>query len=310
MLVLWDKLNGKKTTKLLEIRYFAELLQFTTAMFDWDLPESLDAKFLEKYLNANGIFGVIKKQDGTYLAGMGGTTGKLDQYGIGNMFEGDTLGADYVNGKIGDDVAICWHNSAHTPNLDIARTASTLAEYDKSIYRIVQMSRASPIFAARDDTVKNAITDAKNKIIDGDIVCVASDNVLQNYQTGEPLSAVHITDPRYSEYLQFLNEGKDAEYKRYYQKYGHAMQASSKHTTTLIDELHGADSVSFVVPMDMLDCRKKFCETATAIFGDKFDVKFSDLWATEFVKYKAENEESDFSKRLENPEESGDENAK
>lgn len=292
MLILWNRLKGKETTKLLQMRYFTELMQFTCSMFRWTLPREIRPEYLERYLNCNGIIGIKDTRDG-YKIGMGGTTGKLDQYGIGEMFNGNTLGGEqeYIWGRIGEDTAICWHNSDHTPNLDIMRTAETLAEYDKSIFRITQMARANPILSCSDGMIKKTLEDSMQKIIDGDIIIALSENDLKQYTTGESIEKVELTDPRYSEYLQFLNEGKDAEYKRYYQKYGHAMQASSKHTTTLIDELHGADSVSFVAPLDMLARRREFCEMANGIFGGGFAVEFSDVWGMEFEKYKAESDE-------------------
>ena len=295
MLFLWNKLNGKETTKMLNLRYFTELLQFNCSMFEWELPENVLPEYLEKFLNVNGIIGIRRDKSGKFIIGMGGTTGKLNQYGIGDTFSGNTLGGEneYIWGKIGETVAICWNNSMHTPNFDISRTAQTLAEYDKSVFRITQMCRANPIFISRDNNVQRAIENAESKIINGDIVSVVSDNVLSEYTGKDGVTKLEITEPRYSEYLQFLNEAKDNEYKRYYQKYGHAMQASSKHTTTLIDELHGADSVSFVVPLDMLKCRRGFCEMANRIFGGGFSVKFSEIWQREFEKYKTENENSE-----------------
>lgn len=302
MLVLWNKLKGKETTKILQLRYFTELMQFTCSMFDWTLPPEIKPEYLERYLNSNGVIGIKDTADG-YKIGMGGTTGKLDQYGVGDMFSGNTLGGvdEYIWGRIGEDVAICWHNSDHTPNLDIARTADTLTEYDKSIYRITQMARANPILTCSDGLVKKTLEDSMQRIIDGDIVIALSESDLRAYTPGESVEKTELTDPRYSEYLQFLNEGKDAEYKRYYQKYGHAMQASSKHTTTLIDELHGADSVSFVTPLDMLARRREFCDMANGIFGGGFGVRFSDVWQTEYDKYNAESAET-----VENNVESGE----
>lgn len=291
MLILWNRLKGKETTKLLQFRYFTELLQFNCAMFAWKLPPGLRPDYAEKYLNANGIFGVKETRDG-FKIGMGGTGGRLDQYGIGDTFNGNTLGGEdeYLWGRIGETVAICWHNSMHTPNLDISRTAETLAEYDKSIFRITQMARANPIFSVKDEQAGKTIEGAATRIIDGDLVAVLSDNNLAALADGRPVEKIDITDPRYSEYLQFLNEGKDNEYRRYYQKYGHAMQSSSKHTTTLIDELHGADSVSFVAPLDMLKCRREFCEMANGIFGGGFSVDFSDVFKIEYEKYLRESE--------------------
>lgn len=299
MIILWDKLNGKQMTKMLHLRYFSELLQFTCKMFEWILPPEIEPEYMERFLNCNGLVGICKTDSG-YKIAMGSTTGKLNQYGIGENFIGETLGGDFsMSGKIGDDIAICWHNGVHTPNLDISRTAETLAEYDKSIFRIVQMTKANPIFAAKDEITKKAIESAETKIVNGDIVCVLSDNALTDYTGRENVTKLDITEPRYSEYLQYLNMGMDYEYKRYYQKYGHAMQTTSKHSITLMDELHGADSISFVIPMDMLKCRKDFCDMANSIFGGGFSVKFSEMWQREFEKYKSENENS---KRLENPE--------
>lgn len=299
MLILWNRLKGKETTKLLQFRYFTELLQFNCSMFKWKLPPELRPDYAEKYLNANGIFGVRETRDG-FKIGMGSTSGKLDQYGVGEIFNGNTLGGEdeYIWGRIGETAAICWHNSMHTPNLDLMRTAETLAEYDKSIFRITEMTRANPMFNVKDSEAAKTIEGAASRIIEGDFVVVLSDNNLQQIADTQSVQKIDITDPRYSEYLQFLNEGKDNEYRRYYQKYGHAMQASSKHTTTLIDELHGADSVSFVAPLDMLKCRREFCDMANGIFGGGFDVDFSDVFKMEYEKYLAESE-----KEIEEPEE-------
>lgn len=294
MLFFYNHLRGKEITKMLQIRYFTELLQFSTNIFKWTLPETIRPEFLERFLNCEGLIGIQKKPEGNYMLTIGSTMGRLDQYGIGTQFEGNTFGdgaekyGNYIRGTIGEDVAICWHNSAHTPNLDIIRTAETLTEYDKSILKAVETCRAQPIFVARDGNVKRAIEDASGKILQGDYVAVLSDNVLAEYNGQKGLEIIELTQPKLSEYIQYLNEGMDKCYQRYYQKYGQAQQASSKHTTTLLDELHGSDAVSFVAIEDMLQCRKEFCAMAAAIWGDTFEVELSPIWRREYDRYKAE----------------------
>lgn len=293
MLFFYDKLKGNKLTKLLHIRYFTELLQFSLNIFEWTVPESIRPDYLERYLNCEGLAGIQKQPNGEYIVTIGSTLGPLDQYGIGTRYEGNTLGdapgtGNYITGKIGENIAICWHNSAHTPNLDIIRTAETLTEYDKSIYKAVEVSRAQPVFVTRDDTVKNAIEDAAGKILAGDYVSVLSKNVMAEYNGQKGVELLELTQPQMAQYIQYLNEGMDKCYQRYYQKYGQAQQASSKHTTTLLDELHGSDAVSFVSIADMLRCRQEFCKMAAAIWGDVFEVRLSPIWEREYKRYNAE----------------------
>lgn len=292
MLFFYNHLKGKQITAMLNLRYFTELLQFAISIFEYELPETVRAEYLERYLNCEGLAG-LKKVDGGYLLGIGGTYGPIDQYGIGTRFEGNTIGDDgkegnYIAGTIGEDIAICWHNSTHTPNLDIVRTADQLTEYDKSIYKAVQVARAQPVFVARDKSTQDAITDAAGSILDGDYVAVLSKNPLAEYNGQKGLELLPLTNPDVARVIQYLNEGMDKCYQRYYQKYGQAQQATSKHSTTLLDELHGSDSVSFVAVEDMLHEREKFCEMAQSIWGDVFRVRLSPIWRDELERYRAE----------------------
>lgn len=293
MLFFYNHLKGKEITKLLQIRYFTELLQFALNIFEWTLPESIRPEYLERYLNCEGLAGIQKQAGGEYLVTMGSTLGPLDQYGIGTQYEGNTLGdvsgtGNYITGTIGKDIAICWHNSAHTPNLDIIRTAETLTEYDKSILKAVEVARAQPVFITRDGAAQKAIEAAAGRILAGDYVAVLSENIMAEYNGQKGVETIELTQPQMAQYIQYLNEGMDKTYQRYYQKYGQAQQASSKHTTTLLDELHGSDAVSFVAIEDMFQQRKTFCEMASAIWGDVFGVKLSPVWEREYQRYNAE----------------------
>lgn len=293
MLFFYNHLKGKEVTKLLQVRYFTELLQFTTNIFRYNIPDSIRPEYLERFLNCEGLIGIQKQPDGRYFLTIGSTIGRLDQYGIGTEFEGNTFGdsgeyGNYIRGTIGKDVAICWHNSAHTPNLDIIRTAETLTEYDKSIMKAVEVCRAQPVFVARDGNVQKAVEEAAGRILAGDYVAVLSKNVMAEYSGQKALELLELTQPKVAEYIQYLNEGADKCYQRYYQKYGQAQQTTSKHTTTLLDELHGSDAVSFIAIEDMLQCRKEFCAMAAAIWGDTFEVELSPIWQKEYDRYKAE----------------------
>lgn len=293
MLFFYNHLKGKEVTKMLQIRYFTELLQFALNIFEWTLPASIRPEYLERFLNCEGLAGIQKQAGGDYLVTMGSTLGRLDQYGIGTQFEGNTLGdapgtGNYITGTIGENIAICWHNSAHTPNLDIIRTAETLTEYDKSIVKAVEVARAQPVFITRDGAAQKAIESAAGRILAGDYVAVLSENVMAEYNGQKGVETIELTQPQMAQYIQYLNEGMDKTYQRYYQKYGQAQQASSKHTTTLLDELHGSDAVSFIAIEDMLNERRKFCKMAAAIWGDVFEVKLSPIWEREYKRYNAE----------------------
>ena len=60
------------------------------------------------------------------------------------------------------------------------------------------------------------------------------------------------------------------------------MQNQNKRAQSISDEIHGQDSVSFIIPMQMLKCRQALCSEINRIFGTDISVKFSPVWDIEY----------------------------
>lgn len=290
MIVFWDKLSGKLQTSYANRLYFFELLEFCCGIFKWTLPDGVDPKFLERYLNSAGVTALTKNDDGEYRLSLGGLEPPFDQYAIGTHWIGETLGGEHCEGIRGETAAICWHNSDHMPNLDLVPVADRLTEFDKSIKAVTRASRANPLTIAHDQKTVNAFEDVRTKIFDGDIVSILSENVMDDVTGQRSVEVVEFTKPEYMRLLQYLYESKESEYRNFYRKYGQNLQSVPKHAQVTTEEIDGADSVCFIIPRDMLEQRKRFCEEATRIFGDEFSVEFAEPWGSEEKRYDADTD--------------------
>lgn len=293
MLIFWNKLNGKLKTVYLHKQYFFELLEFCTGIFRWTLPDGLDPKYVERALHSCGCCGVTKNNAGEYRLSLGGLTGKLDQYGLGDTWIGDTLGGEHCQGIRGETAAVCFNNSDHTPNLDLVPVSDRLTEIDKSIRAVTRTSRANPVTVAHDQKTVNAFNDVVTNVMDGDLVAILSKNALDDYAGKLSVEQIEFTKPQYMQLLQYLYEAKESEYRNFYRKYGQNLQSTPKRAQILSDEIDGADSVCFIIPRDMLEQRQRFCEIASGIFGDTFAVEFADPWASEEIRYDADTEKQE-----------------
>lgn len=291
MIVFWDKLKGKVQTAYTNRLYFFELLDFVTGIFDWTLPDGVDPKFLERYLNASGMCALTKNEDGEYRLSLGGLEDPLDQYAIGTKWIGETLGGEYCTGVRGETAAVCFNNSDQMPNFDLVPVSDRLTEFDKSIRAVTRASRANPLTVAHDKKTVKAFEEVHDKILDGDIVSILSDNALDDLGGRQAVEVIEFTKPEYMRLLQYLYEAKESEYRNFYRKYGQNLQSVAKHAQVTTEEIDGADSVCFIIPRDMLEQRKRFCEEASRIFGDTFAVEFAEPWRSEEQRYDADTTE-------------------
>lgn len=291
MIVFWDKLSGKVQTAYAHRLYFFELLDFVTGIFDWKLPDGVDPKFLERYLNSSGCCGLTKNSDGEYRLSLGGLEPPFDQYAIGTRWIGETLGGEECKGTRGETAAVCFNNSDHMPNFDLVPVSDRLTEFDKSIKAVTRASRANPLTVAHDKKTVKAFEEVHDKILEGDIVSILSDNALDDLGGRQAVEVIEFTKPEYMRLLQYLYEAKESEYRNFYRKYGQNLQSVAKHAQVTTEEIDGADSVCFIIPRDMLEQRRRFCEEASRIFGDEFAVDFAEPWRSEEQRYDADTAE-------------------
>jgi len=306
MYSLYDNMFKKQRAKMLKSyrlsMHWIELNQVALSKFEYKgLPETVPAEWVEGYFISNGTAGVGELNDKLYACG-GGYAGNVNGYlpdkyygavqGIGTL-EGDAVGTAtneelQIGGVVGKDIVVGWNNAMLAPDMDIIDTAARLTESDTSEDLNILFSRLLRIPIARNDKEKEIIKTAIQSILEGKIDAVSSALSLNEIVSGQKdeMQFLDLVDIKDVDKLQYLNQYHDNVMKRFYQRHGHAMQITSKLAQQTNAEIHGADTISMIYPLQQLKYRKKFCDDLNKTFGEKYNfncsVEFSELWKNNY----------------------------
>lgn len=271
--------------------YFSYMLCADEMMFVYEgLPETIEEKFLEDFLNISGSVAIGRAKDNNlYAAPYAGRNGKINQYGEGENVETSTLNGIEIKGKIGETAAIIYNNTARSPQSDIWFDSHTFTELDKSSDANIIFARIAPIFTAIDDTMKKAIKDIIENVIAGNMEIVTSENIFSELQLGDNISglkSIDVTEPERIQYIQYLSQYYDVLMRRHFSRRGLPMRTPTKAAQQSTDEIHGMDSVSWFYPLNKLKARRDGLAMVNKVFGTNITVKFSEIWEQEYQAYK------------------------
>lgn len=263
--------------------YLDHLLEILISMFDYDnLPDTIPKRFLELYLITSGSVG-IAEIDGKLTAFRANPTGQVDNYGIGTDLVGACPNGDF-EGTIGKDCVWGINNDFARPDMDIWWEASTLSDIDISLNYNIKYSRVYPMPIAHDSKQKYAFDEALSAMLEGDLISVVSDNLIDR-ELGNEGATLQLTDPTQVERIQHLSRAWEDIWKRFYNKYGHALQTQNKSAQQTTDEIHGMDSTSWIIPIMRLSHRQQMVEEINRIFGTNISVHFSPTWEIQYKLY-------------------------
>lgn len=290
---LFDWMGSADTRR--HIAYAGQMIDSSCLMFDYAGIDaaasfdgaSLDPDWVEKYLITAGSF--VSKYDGSriMIAPYPSRYGDLDQYGDGEKVEGITRSSsgDIITGENGEDVCICYNTSSRLPDLDIGYYSATLAEVDDAIGALIKWAKCAPIISAADSKAEAAINAMLDEIMHGDKPCVISDKeVLTAMRNGQTYS-VDVTDPKRATYIQYLSELHDVLIRRYYTKNGIDTRKTSKHAQVTIDEADGMEVYSWLIPLNKLKQRQKWCAAMNRMYGLSLSVDFAEPWRSAYQSY-------------------------
>lgn len=283
-LLTGDMYEYMKTKTQNKIRYstYANLLFNTLLdMFDWEnLPDTIPKRFLESILHGTGeVF--ISEINGKLIASHGTLSGEVDEYGLGTRCIA-VCPKGQAEGERGVNIAYGINNDTATPDTLIYWIAHLLAECDKSIKTNVIYSRLLKIPKVNNEKDKAMFEEIVNKVIDGEPKAFASSNAL-DLELGAGTETFELTDANKIDKLPYLSQFFEDCLKRFYNFYGQPMQNQNKRAQSISDEIHGQDSVSFIIPFQMLKCRMALAEEINRIFGTDISVDFSPIWKIEFT---------------------------
>ena len=277
---VYNVLRTKAKNDLRYNTYFDILLNTLLEMFEYEgLPETIPQRFLELYLHTYGnVF--ISKINGNIYATGGTLSGEIDAYGLGT----DAITVcpiGQAQGKRDIDIVYGINNKTASPDMLVYWIAHLLQENDNSLEHTIIYSRLLPIPVVRDEKEKTAFDEIIDKLIKGDLKAFASKNLLAD-EIGEALKTINLSDVEKVDKLQYLSRFADDILKKFYNFYGQPINSQNKSAQSISDEIHGMDSVSFILPIQMLKCREKMCEDINRIFGLNVSVKFSTTWSLEY----------------------------
>ena len=150
---------------------------------------------------------------------------------------------------------------------------------------------------AHDEKTKHALETAFENIKNGKPDTVVSENIIPELLQGNLTPPVlQLSDVKNIQNLQYLSEYRDQLLKRFFLKRGHSMQTTSKHAQTNNDEIHGLDSIAWIIPENMLKHRKEGIKKVNEIFGTNITVDFSEIWKKEKTNFVKEGEKNEMVK--------------
>lgn len=280
---IFDTMKAKFQNEARYYMHFNTLYNTLLEMFIWhDLPDTIPKRFLESLLHSTGEVFIAKINDGIYAC-TGTLSGEVDAYGMGK----DCLAVTPIgeaNGKRGIDIAYGINNDTATPDILTYWIAHLMGETDKSIQSNIVYSRFLPIPRVNDMKDKSAFDEIIAKLKDGELQAFASNNILSELEENRA-DVFEITDVNKSDKIQYLSRLYDNLLKRFFNIYGQPLQTQDKSAQTISDELHGMDSVSFIIPLQMYRCRLALADEVNRIFGTNISVTFSEPWEYEYKAF-------------------------
>lgn len=277
----YDFMKSKTQNKVRYTAYANILFNTMLEMFDYNgLPDTIPKRFLETILHTTGEVFVSKIND-ELIASHGTLSGEIDAYGLGtNCVAVCPTGS--AEGVRNIDIAYGVNNDTATPDMIIYWIANLLAETDKSIKLNVIYSRLLKIPKVGNEKDKATFKELLKKVMDGEPEVFVSSNAL-DLELGAGTETFELTDANKIDKLPYLTQFFEDCLKRFYCFYGQPMQNQNKRAQSISDEIHGQDSVSMILPLQMLKCRQALCENINNIFGTKISVDFNPLWKIELA---------------------------
>lgn len=297
--ISFDRLKARYQKYKMDTAYYWYLLSCDIGIFEYEnLPESIDATYIELYLLTTGSCGIKKMKDGTFMVGTISRDGDLNQYGLGEdcfictLNGEDDTGTLETPAKNGVDSIIIYNNPLKTPELDIMQDAVAMSDCQQSAGINVKFARIAPAWRIRNSTQANALDEMFNGILDGNLKTFVDEaNIAQDDIAGivggdrRMIEPVDITQPERIQYVQYLSRYQDDIARRHFSRRGLAMRTPTKAAQQSDSEINGMDSVSWFYVLQKMKEREKGWNAFNALYQENVRVKLSPIWENEYNAY-------------------------
>ena len=278
-----------------------DLRQLHYSMFEYtNLPETVDPLYIESYLQDSdpdqyiawwklpAAFASPGFPEGSLIVSRATLGTNLNPYG-----EGSEVIAITENGhektfkdRYGDDVVVGFNNIIKQPCEDIDIDAKTLGEIDLSILYLIHYTRLYPIFKAADEKTRDKIITAFKNMELGKPLTIIDQPLLEELGIEtQSIKIETITNPELSKVIQYTSKLREDVKRWHFTKYGQTINSSSKLAQETVDEVNGAVSASLIIPLSMLEARRRMIDEVNRKFGTDITVDFSGAWRAEVTRY-------------------------
>lgn len=301
---LYSKMKEKEKNRVKEEIYLTQFVNANSGIFNHDIEQNDDLDIplgtVEKILIINGSVAFFKDDNDVLSVGVSNylSNGK---YGVGKKCIINTLSGDGVNPmvyerEIGKDCILMFNNYTHTPDLDIITYADMLTQIDISLNAITINTRSHPTPIVKNksevEQIKKIFEDTKKGYTTASIL---SDNILSDLLENpkDVIPVLNLSNVENSDNIQYLCIFYNDLMKRFYSKYGHAMNSINKMAQQSRQEVADLDLISFIEIIIKMNCRKKGYDQLNKVFGTDFNCDLSETYKIEYERIKNDNNNSE-----------------
>lgn len=198
------------------------------------------------------------------------------------------------------DVAFYRNYYTQNPENQLKWFAMQFADTDTAQKAMIRHTRYTPMPVAANEAEQTEYKNAMKRNIDGEDITVLlrpqSSPLLRNSQRQtEDDKILNLSDPEMIGKMHFLSEYHAELKKRFGALYGMCFKSSSKSAQETVDEVHGMDNFSLIIPYLKLKSLKDFADQCKRKFGwaGSETVDFTELWQREDEKAETEGGTTD-----------------
>lgn len=184
------------------------------------------------------------------------------------------------------DIVLFYNTAYGKPDLNIWWLAKMMGETDVSIYKNILFARYAPLLRVKSEKERKQMMEAIDKIVDGEISTMISDDTFEDLLDKEQDPILNITDVGNSDKIQYLSHLFQDFIKRFTMRYGCPISGVEKMAQQNNAEINGDVAYSWLVPIDMLNQAKEGCNRAKELWPElTIEAHFGTLHELMYIKF-------------------------
>lgn len=259
-----------------------------------DELSGIELATLIQYAMVSGVSGVAYNDDlGRWVCGRLSWSRVPNDNGIAErcILTGVSWSKEY------DIKDVAFYRNYYTQNAEnqLKWFALQFADTDTAQKALIRHTRYTPMPVASNEAEQREYMNAMERNINGEDITVLlrpqSSPLLGNGQRQtEDDKILNLSDPEMIGKMHFLSEYHAELKKRFGALYGMCFKSSSKSAQETVDEVHGMDNFSLIIPYLKLKSLKDFADQCKRKFGwaGSETVDFTELWQREDEKAESE----------------------